>query len=262
MNGRQEILSVLSDVTLVAITSVAIRATVDALQASMEQARFAKVLLLSDQPLPAGADGEISWRPIERITSRRDYSRFMLHELAAHIRTSHALCIQWDGFVVNGAAWDPEFLQYDYIGAVWPHFQDAHNVGNGGFSLRSKRLLQACRELPFDGSDAEDVLISRRFRPQLEARGIRFAPESVARRFAFERTAPTGREFGFHGAYNLARRISPEDAARILRNLEPGMLARNEVLELLWWALTRGRLGLAATMFARLRMIRKPDPGR
>jgi hypothetical protein len=262
VNDRQAILPVLSDVTLVAITSVAIRATVDALQASMERARFGEILLLSDQPPPAGTPSDVYWRQIERLASRADYSRFMLCDLAQHIDTSHALCVQWDGFVVNGGAWDPEFLRYDYIGAVWPHFQDGHNVGNGGFSLRSKRLLEACRELPFDGSDAEDLIISRRFRPQLEERGIRFAPESIARRFAFERTAPTGREFGFHGAYNLARRVSPDDAARILRHLDPGMLARNEVLELLWWALTRGRLRLAATMIARLRMMRKPDPGR
>lgn len=256
MNDRQPFSPVLSNVTLVATTSVAIRATIDALQASMEEASFAEVLLLTDQPPPAQVTG-INWRRIARLGSRADYSRFMLYDLADHINTSHALCIQWDGFVVNGAAWDPEFLQYDYIGAVWPHFADGHNVGNGGFSLRSKRLLVACRELPFDGADAEDLVIARLFRPQLEERGIRFAPESVARRFAFERTRPTGREFGFHGAYNLARCVAPKEAVRILQNLERGMLARNEVLELLRWAVLHGRLRLAAVMIARLGMIRK-----
>ena len=223
----------------------------------MREARFAEVVLLSEQPPPTWAARDISWRPIARLASRTDYSRFMLHGLAEHIDTSHALCVQWDGFVLNGAAWDPAFLEYDYIGAVWPHFKDAYNVGNGGFSLRSKRLLQACRDLPFDGSDAEDLIIARRFRPQLEERGIRFAPESVARQFAFERTAPTGSEFGFHGAYNLARHVSSADILSVFRHLEPGMLARNEVLELLWWALSHGRLRLAAVMMARLGMIRK-----
>ena len=50
--------------------------------------------------------------------------------------------------MLDGAAWRPEFLDYDYIGAVWPHVLDKYNVGNGGFSLRSKALLEACRALP------------------------------------------------------------------------------------------------------------------
>ena len=139
----------LSDVTLVAVTSVALRATVAALHASMRQADFAEVLLLSDQP-PLEAEGAIHWRRIPRLQSRAAYSRFMLRDLVGHISTGHALCIQWDGFVVNGGGWQPEFLEYDYIGAVWPHFTDGHNVGNGGFSLRSRRLLRACKDLPTD----------------------------------------------------------------------------------------------------------------
>jgi hypothetical protein len=158
----------------------------------MRQAEFGKVLLLSDQPPPAGADAAIAWRRIDRLASRACYSRFMLRELSSHIDTSHALCVQWDGFVLNGEAWDPAFLEFDYIGAVWPHFRDKHNVGNGGFSLRSRRLLAACGRLPFDGSVAEDLLISRVCRDRLEEEGIRFATEDVARKFAYERTAGTG----------------------------------------------------------------------
>ena len=143
----------------------------------MAQARFGAVLLLSDRPPPAEAEG-IRWIQIPRLGSRAEYSRFMLRDLARHVTTSHALCVQWDGFVLDGGAWDPEFLDHDYIGAPWPHFGDGHNVGNGGFSLRSRRLLEACRDLPFDGTHAEDVMICRHWRPELERRGLRFAPES------------------------------------------------------------------------------------
>lgn len=242
----------LPDVTLVAVTSVALRATVDALRASMRQVEFGDVLLLSDQPPPDGPDPTISWRPIESLASRADYSRFMLRSLAEHVRTSHALCVQWDGFVLSGQAWDPRFLDYDYIGAVWPQFDDGHTVGNGGFSLRSRRLLEACRLLPLDDATAEDIVISRLCRPRLEQMGIRFAPESVANQFAYERTEPTGGEFGFHGAFNLVRYLAAPDALGVFRALEPGMLARNERLELLRWALRNGRLKLAMTMLARL----------
>lgn len=242
----------LTDVTLVAVTSVAIRPTIDALKRCLIEASFCEVLLLCDQEPPDGVDPEINWRRIGRLESRADYSRFMLRELADFVTTSHALCVQWDGFVLNGAAWDPHFLDFDYIGAVWPQFDDGHNVGNGGFSLRSRRLLEVCKELPFQGFESEDVVIGRTYRSRLEDCGIRFAPESVARRFAYERTQPTGREFGFHGAFNMVEHVSPKDALRIFRSLEPGMLARNERLELFRWALKRGRVRLAASLLKRL----------
>ncbi|MFL6727080.1 MAG: DUF5672 family protein [Sphingomicrobium sp.] len=242
----------LDNVTLVAVTSVALPATAAALERSIRQASFAEVLLLSDLPPPADADPAIIWRRIAKLGSRRDYSRFMLRELADHVATGHALCIQWDGFVLNGAAWEPCFLNYDYIGAVWPHFGDGKNVGNGGFSLRSRRLLDVCKNLPFDGSEPEDVVISRLCRDVIEEQGLRFAPEAVARQFAYERTAPTGREFGFHGAFNLVRYLRRGDAARTFSELEPGMLSRNERLEILMWALSRGRIKLGLTMLSRL----------
>ena len=242
----------LPSVSLVAVTSVALDATVDALRASMDQVNFGQVLLLSDLPPQSAADPRIEWRRIERLGSSADYSRFMLRELGDHIATDHALCVQWDGFVLDGAAWDPAFLDYDYIGAVWPHFDDSHNVGNGGFSLRSRKLLEASRHLPFDGSEPEDVVISRIARSQLEQDGIRFAPPPVARRFAYERTRPTGREFGFHGAFNLVRYLPPKQAAALFGGLEPELLARGERFELLWWALARGRIKLALNMLKRL----------
>lgn len=236
---------------MVAVTSVAVRATVDALQASMRQVDFGRVLLLSDHAT-LEADPAIEWRAIQHLDSRSDYSRFMLRELADHVATSHALCIQWDGFVVNGAAWQNRFLDYDYVGAVWPQFSDGHRVGNGGFSLRSRRLLEACKDLPFDGAEAEDIVIARTCRDRLEARGMRFAPESVAQQFAYERSPPSGHEFGFHGAYNLVRYLSPHQTLNLFSSLDRRVLTKNERMELLRWALKERRWKLALTMLARL----------
>jgi hypothetical protein len=242
----------LPDVTLVAITSVAVAPTISALQESMRQLRFGRVLFLSDQPPAVGTDPGIEWRRIDRLGSRRDYSRFMLRELVGHIETPHVLCIQWDGFVLDGGRWNPAFLNYDYIGAPWPHFRDGCNVGNGGFSLRSRRLLEACTTLPFDETAAEDIVISRLCRPLLVARGMCFAPESIAREFAYERIEATGREFGFHGAFNLMRYLSPQEALRLFRDLEPVVLSRNERWELLRWAVAHGRPMLALILLRRL----------
>lgn len=234
----------LNEVTLVAVTSVALAATVDALRKSMQQVEFGRVLLLSDR-LPAGSMDGIEWIAIDPLTSRTHYSRFMLHELSRHVTTEHALCVQWDGFVLKGDAWRPNFAEYDYIGALWPHFSDAYRVGNGGFSLRSRRLLEACTTLPADALHAEDVLIGRVYRERLEGLGIRFAPEEVAADFAYERTAPTGQEFGFHGAYNLVRHVSKAEAHGIFGSLDPLMLTDGERREVFRWALRRGRLNLA-----------------
>ena len=242
----------LRDVTLVAVTSVALSATVAALHASMLQAEFGQILLLSDEPPPPNADPAIAWRRIDRLGSRVDYSRFMLRNLSQHLATNHALCVQWDGFVLDGSAWDPHFLDYDYIGAIWPQFRDGFNVGNGGFSLRSKRLLDACKNIPFDESQVEDVLIGRIYRPQLEQQGIRFAPEPMARRFAYERTAPTGREFGFHGAFNLVRLLTSAESLDLFRRLDCGMLSRRERLEIFRWALMHGQMRLALQILKRL----------
>lgn len=252
----------LPDVTLVAATSVAVAPTIRALQASMRELQFGKVLLFSDKAPPPEIDPAIEWRQVAPMLSREDYSRFMLRSLADHVATTHALCVQWDGFVLSGRAWDPTFLHYDYIGPVWPHFLDGYNVGNGGFSLRSKRLLESCRDLPFDGTVSEDILICRISRRCLEKLGIRFAPEVVARRFAYERSPPNGSELGFHGAFNLVRYMAPSDTLALFRSLEPAVLSRSEHIELLRWAVAGGYGRLAFAILRRLRRLRSGLTGR
>lgn len=237
----------LTDVTLVAVTSVALQPTIDALMTSLQRVRFAKALLLTDK-LKANVPDMVECREIRPLESRAAYSKFMLHDLADHIDTTHALCVQWDGYVINGWAWTNTFMNYDYIGAIWPQFSDAHRVGNGGFSLRSRRLLKACQQLHFDEWHAEDVVIGRVHRGLLENRGISFAPESVAAKFSYERTEPTGREFGFHGAYNLLRYLSRAEAVSVFGSLDPTMLTNSERREVLAWALKRGRFRLAGAM--------------
>ena len=241
----------LPEVTLVAVSDVAISATARALAISQQGLRFADAMLLTSREPPPGL--RATSRRIEPINSRRAYSRFMTQDLHRHIGTSHALCVQWDGYVLDPARWDPVFLEYDYIGAPWPHFGDAMRVGNGGFSLRSRRLLEACATLDI-ANEAEDVAICRTHRRVLEQRfGLRFAPEDIARRFAFERAAARGDEFGFHGAFNMVGRMPSAELANVLAGLEPGLLNRREHGELLRQALRRGDLRLIWILWQRLR---------
>jgi len=247
---------VLPDVTLVAVTSVAREATARALALSLDRARFGHALWLSDESPPDALSGRIEWRPIAPIGSRQAYSRFMLGELHRHVATRHALCVQWDGYVLNPESWDPAFGEFDYIGAPWPQFAGAHTVGNGGFSLRSRRLLEACAELPIRAAEAEDVAICRVHRTLLEERfGLRFAPPALAQRFAHERIPPAGPSFGFHGVFNLVRQTAPRQAATLIAGLEPQVMARNEHREILAWALRRGHWRLAWTVARRWRRL-------
>jgi len=241
----------LPDVTLLAVTDVAMSATARALSLSQRRLQFGEALFLSNRPPPPNTAAE--WRSIPSINSRSDYSRFMLRGLAAHVATQHVLCVQWDGYVLDPDQWDPAFLDYDYIGAPWPHFADGMRVGNGGFSLRSRRLVEACAALPIS-SEPEDVAICRTHRPMLEKRfGLRFAPEEVARRFAYERMSPTGEEFGFHGAFNMVDLVSSRELSSLLSSLESNLLNRREHRELLYCALRRRDLRLAGIIWQRLR---------
>jgi hypothetical protein len=188
------------------------------MQASREQISFGDSLLLSDVDVavPAG----IRRTPIQPLRSAANYSHFMLRELADHIRTEHVLVVQWDGFVLDAAQWTDAFLDCDYIGAPWPQFSDDRKVGNGGFSLRSRRLLRACQDERFEAEHPEDVAIGRLNRTFLEHQGCRFADDALAESFSFERTVPSQPTFGFHGAFNLIPLVGPDAFWRIYNMLD------------------------------------------
>jgi Flp pilus assembly protein TadD len=197
----------LPEVTLCCVDCVYYDHAANALRATLARCSFERALFLSDRD--CGVPG-VEFVAIERIASREAYSNFMIHRLHEYIHGSHALVIQYDGFVLNPGAWDPEFLRYDYIGPA-VRFADGQAGGIGGFSLRSRKLLAALRDDPqirlYDASKVnypEDVAICYSFRKLLETRhGIRFAPGEVADRFAAEAIAPTTRTFGFHNLMHL-----------------------------------------------------------
>ena len=127
-------------------------------------------------------------------------------------------------------------------------------VGNGGFSLRSRRLLEASAQLPIAGSEAEDVFICRTMRPRLEAeRGIRFAPPELAERFGYERSRAAQASFGFHGVFNLVDLTTDSEAAALIAELPMRSLTRRELRELLRSSLRRGRWRLTLELLRRWR---------
>lgn len=213
----------LPQVTLCAVSSVNVAATIRALELSMAQIAFGEVLLFTDVDVSAlfpKANAAIRVIPIVRLVSSAAYSAFLLESLAGYITTSHCLVAQWDGHVINADFWRPEFLEFDYLGASWPQFDDGYDVGNGGFSLRSHRLLEACRSPQFEGHHPEDLAIGRTNRAWLEAQGIRFAPRRLADAFAAERASDPAKAFGYHGAFLMPRVLGTEAFWRSYESLD------------------------------------------
>lgn len=222
----------LPNVTLCAATSVNVAATIASLNASMAQIKFSDCLLFTDaEVLPDNPAVKVV--PITRLLSAKDYSEFLLRQLPAHVSSTHCLIVQWDGHVLNSASWDAKFLEFDYIGASWPQFRDGHDVGNGGFSLRSRRLLEICGGPNFPPGHPEDIFIGRVNRLRLEALGLKFAPKDVADRFSAERAGDPSTTFGYHGVWHMPRLLGVEQFWKIYCSLDNRSTIRRDIGALL-----------------------------
>lgn len=222
----------LPQVTLCAATSVNVTATVRALEVSLAQVDFAACKLFTDVSVMPPHAG-ISVVSIPRLGSSAAYSDFMLSQLVDHVDTSHCLVVQWDGHVLDAARWRTEFLDYDYIGASWPQFAEGRNVGNGGFSLRSRKLMKLCRNREFQAFHPEDIAIGRANRTWLENRGMRFAPRALADLFAAERSGDLTASFGYHGVWNMPRAIGTEAFWQVYRGLDDRGTVRHDFASIL-----------------------------
>lgn len=243
----------LPQVTLCIVDTRAPALAAQSLQRSMVGITFSRVLLFCHAWQPATPLPGIELVDIAEITSGADYSRFVLRELPGHIETPHVLITQWDGFVRQPEAWTDDFLQWDYIGAVWPDQPAGRNVGNGGFSLRSQTLLKAGLDPRITELHPEDLVLGTTYRALLEAEhGVRFAPPELARCFAFENHAPRGPVFGFHGPYNLPRVLDEATLLSWLPQL-PDAFFRSRDARRLARAMLAHRMPAAATELLRRR---------
>lgn len=240
----------LPSITLCAVDCVAPSLAARAMDRCLDHCVFGDAILLSDRP----ADTHARWIQIEPLRSIDAYNRFLLQDLANHVQTDHVLIVQWDGFITDANAWQDRFLDYDYIGARWPWHPTGSDVGNGGFSLRSRRLLEACTSPGFQRIPGpEDDLICRHNRPYLEKfHGIRFAPAEVADRFAYERNEPQAPTFGFHGLFNLWRHVDDSHVLQMLDGLSDRTCLSREYIELQLTYLQQRKYRMAGEMYRRM----------
>ena len=249
----------LPNVTLVCVDTRTPALAIAAMQRCQQQVRFAKALLFTDPALVAQAPEGIRALPLQ-IASVPAYSEFMLRGLLPHIATSHVLVVQWDGYLLDATRWDAAFLQHDYIGAPLRNEPPERAVGNGGFSLRSRKLLQALQDPTLAIRHPEDICICHDHRARLEhEHGISFAPLPLAAHFAYERLLPTGPTFGFHGLFNLHKVMSPEALHALVLAL-PDSLARGlDAHDLCATLIGLGRLDTAAVLLAARRRLGMND---
>jgi Protein of unknown function (DUF5672) len=210
----------LPNVTLVCVSSIDISRSIRAMRYSMRGINFGHVKLISH--IDSLDEFGIELCVIDNIKSIDEYSKFMVYDLHKYINTTHTLIVQSDGFVINPNMWDNNFLNYDYIGAPWSKppehdmvtFRDSfgvvQRVGNGGFSLRSKKLLSLPTKLNLEwksyfGYYNEDGFFCCHNRHLFEENGCRFAPIDVAKYFSHESEILEVQgivPFGFHGKWS------------------------------------------------------------
>ena len=207
--------------TIVSVSDIKIKRTINALIKSNINLKPSKTILFSSKAITLNKkeSGIIDLVRIKKISSIQDYSSFIIYSLYKYIKTSHILIVQWDGFIINPEKWDPNFLKYDYIGAPFiPRENDKnycrdlnggfYTIGNGGFSLRSKKLLEAPTKFKLKDNREftnfnEDGFFSVFHRKFLESKGLIWAPFDIAKKFSIESPLSTNElrdlPLGFHG---------------------------------------------------------------
>ncbi len=230
----------LPDVTLISIdTTDNLSGTLKGVYTSMSGINFGAVKIITtkkqiENNYSLVDDGIVLEEPVVDIKNYNDYNHYVIHDLHNHVNTSHCLLVQPDGFVLFPEKWNNEWLKYDYIGAPWAYAEDAyidpfgnhHRVGNGGFSLRSKKFLEVPTkvEVPWETNNNdfywmpegvvnyhEDGNVCVHNRHIFIEQGCEYAPVEVAVKFSQETRVPECDgiiPFGFH--YNLPPGVTLE----------------------------------------------------
>lgn len=191
---------------------------------TLEQIKPAKTIWLTDIDYN---HPDVEVIKIPPITGKADYSRVMTKELTNYFQTPYCLTIQHDGYCIHGEAWDDEFYKWDFIGAPWIYPDPDRNMGNDGFSLKSKRLCDILANDPFiEIVEPCDEILGRLYRRYLEQKyDIKYAPEDLADTFSYELRTPICKTLGFHGYFHAPYQetimITREGACGDVISLEP-----------------------------------------
>jgi hypothetical protein len=124
----------LPSVTLMCIDCVDVQRAISVIEICKNKVDFGDVKLLTSSLVSYQHRVEIM--PLNSLVA---YSVFMLTKSHEYIDTDHVLIVQRDGWILNPQSFNMEWLQLDWIS---PLFMQYSKVGSGGFSLRSKKIMQ------------------------------------------------------------------------------------------------------------------------
>lgn len=235
-------------------------ATLPSITRSMRELPGARGLLISPAK-PNNLPENIEWKECGSF-DYRGYSTFVMHCLHTYIDTDFCLIVQDDGWVLDGNNWRDDYYTYDYIGGIthaglvgntlhlgfeWVNHKDPILVLNGGFSLRSKRLLEAPSKYGIVQTYSEeihiwneDIQFSCLKRGVFESLGFKYAPNSVAKYFSMEHIAPK-----FHDDMDFSKLLGHHSTSRkLIRDneilLPMGVKSAYRELEFLYFLQSKG----------------------
>jgi hypothetical protein len=201
----------LENIDLITISSIKPFECIKSLNYSCSGIKFGSVKFLThfdrdELDIPGVNLDNIHFVKINELKSSKEYSDFCL-TLGRYTKNEFVLVIQYDSFVTNIEKWTDEFLKYDYIGAPWTEQQSKdwnlkNRVGNGGFSLRSRRFLDYSSLFTSCYGTHEDGFLTNWTWEYLQKYGIKFPNPQLALQFAIEQTGDDYNpvdHFGFHG---------------------------------------------------------------
>ena len=221
-----------------------------AIHMALRLSNIGKIYTFSDEPFFDGAQ----FIKVPKLSSNNDYGSIIFNMLPKHVSEEHFFIIQWDGFPILPENWNDEFLKYDYIGAPLGGW-----VGNGGFSLRSQKLLKAINALeigvdPSNPDDQpEDAIICTKFRSLLESQGIQFAPLEVAEKFSFQAGTLRSDMLGFHGAEVMPFYIPEPELIKVHNEIIERLPQPINLLRFLEMSMVAGYTQLFSSMMSNYR---------
>lgn len=193
----------LPDVTLLFVETRAHKITKRVIDDAMSKINFGDVLIYTDNRDLIPVEGA-RYLDVPDFPNKKEAGQFYYQTAASRIDTDFALMLEWDAGVKDVSMWSPEFLNYDYIGAPWlvcAREENTLDVGNGGFTLMSKKLATFLASAPRIFPVVTDWDLCRKQRAGLEKEGFRWAPRDVATRFSWELTPMPEKVFGFHATF-------------------------------------------------------------
>lgn len=193
---------------------------------------FTKEIVMSYQdPMIPGTEFVKCDPPELNMDWSTHYSHMCIRRLNSLCEDDFMLLWQWDGFVLNPGLWTNDFMKWDYLGSpivsdFWytkateleaygclPEWKNPLKpgippVGNGGFTLRSKKFLEESAALSCQVSMMarwEDMYLCVERRKEMEAAGVQYGPLELAFRFSKDEDDRRAFSecFGFHDESNL-----------------------------------------------------------